>query len=184
MAVTMKQVRATLDPEEPDYDQVAKLGAGALPHLEALVNSGDTMLASKAAYAAGLIKSPKSAEVVDTAAHSDDPAVRVAAAAAASNLPAKGASAVLSSLIGDPDPGVRKVAREAVPDSAPAELMQMLEEAGEEAGEPEMDEGSAGAAVGPMPGEAEAEPGAVGQTMPGEQPGGMPGEQQKMPGEA
>jgi hypothetical protein len=189
MAVTMKQVRATLDPEEPDYDQVAKLGSGALPHLEALVNSGDTMLASKAAYAAGLIKSPKSAEVVDMAAQSDDPAVRVAAAAAASNLPAKGASAVLSSLIGDPDPGVRKVARQAVPHNAPAELTQLLEEAGgpeTDEGDPTaaVDEGSAGAAVGPMPGEAEAEPGAVGQTMPGERPGGMPGEQQKMPGEA
>src|SRR5215210_3412217 len=177
MAVTMNNVRAVLDPEEPDYGQVAKLGADALPHLEALVSSGDTMLASKAAYAASLIKDPKSADVVDTAAKSDDPAVRVAAAAAVSNLPAKGANAVLETLAGDPDPGVRKVARNSVPESASRELKQKLEETSEADGGRD---GEA-AAVNPMPGEAEAEPGNVGQTMPGEEPGGMPGEQPRMP---
>lgn len=179
MPVTMKQVRAALDPEEPDYDQAAKLGSEALPHLEALVNSGDTMLASKAAYAAGLIKDPKSAEVVERAAQSDDPAIRVAAAAAASNLPVKGAAAVLTSLVADPDPGVRKVARNAVPSNAPAELTQRLEEMPE----PDAEADVGAATVAPMPGEEEAAPGAAGQTMPGEEPGGMPGEQQKMPGE-
>src|ERR671915_2448035 len=101
MAVTMKKVRSALDPEEPDYQQIADLGPEALPHLEVLVNSGDTMLASKAAYLASLIKDAKAADIVGTAARSDDPAVRVAAAAAASNLPSSGASAVLFDLVRD-----------------------------------------------------------------------------------
>src|SRR5215211_7960781 len=184
----MKDVRAALDPEEPDYAKAAKLGAGAVPHLEALVNSGDMMLASKAAYLASLIKDNRGADVVQTAAQSDDPAVRVAAAAAASNLSGAGASAVLEDLVTDPDAGVRKVARGAVPDRPSAKLARKIEEAGDEAEgaaeEGSMVEGGAaegGAAVGPMPGEM---PAAGTGTMPGEEAGGrMPGEQGTMPGE-
>jgi HEAT repeats len=184
MAVTMEDVRAALDPEEPNYDRVAKLGAGALPHLEALVNSGDTMLASKAAYAASLIRSPKSAEIVVTAAHSDEPAVRVAAAAGASNLSASGASDVLVNLVGDSDPGVRKVARASVPDKAPAELAEKLEELGDADQMPEPSGGLEGDAsiTGSMPGETDDVASGGGQTMPGEKAGRMPGEQQEMPG--
>ena len=185
MAVTMKEVRAALDPEEPNYEKAAKLGAPALPHLERLVRSDDTMLASKATYLASLIKGGKSMDIVATAARSDDPAVRVAAAAAASNLTAAGASPILEELVGDSDPGVRKVARGSVPTKPTAALTAKLEDLGDET------EGDAAApaeaeraiSMGTMPGEAENAPGTVGSTMPGEQAGGMPGEQQKMPGE-
>ena len=156
MAVTMKDVRAVLDPEEPDYSEVAKLGPDALPHLEALVASGDTMLASKATYAASLIRDAKSAEIVATAARSDDPPVRVAAAAAASNLPASGASSVLVELVRDPDPGVRKVARASVPEKPTAELAGRLEELGAEEeplGEAPGGPEGEGFATGAMPGE-------------------------------
>jgi hypothetical protein len=187
MAVTMKDVRAALDPEEPNYEKAAKLGAEALPHLEVLVSSGDTMLASKATYLASLIKGAKSAEIVGTAAQSDDPAVRVAAAAATSNLAASGASTILEDLVGDPDPGVRKVARASVPDKPSAKLSRKLEDVGDE---PEATRGlgpgieGGPAATGLMPGETGGDqPGSVGATMPGEQPTGMPGEQASMPGE-
>jgi len=187
MAVTMKDVRSALDPEEPDYEEAAKLGADALPHLEVLVSSGDTMLASKAAYLAGLIKGAKSAEIVKTAARSDDPAVRVAAAAAASNLAPANASSVLLDLVGDPDPGVRKVARASVPAKADAKLTRKLRDLGDENGSPGergADMKGGPAATGPMPGETiEDEPGSVGALMPDEGPAGMPGEQGKMPGE-
>ena len=76
MAVNMKQVRAALEPEEPNYDKAAKLGADALPHLGRLVRGDDAMLASKAAYLAGLIDSDKSPAVLEQAAASDVPAVR------------------------------------------------------------------------------------------------------------
>ncbi len=188
MAVTMKEVRAALDPEEPNYEKAAKLGAAALPHLEKLVRSGDTMLASKATYLASLIKGGKSMDIVATAAQSDDPAVRVAAAAAASNLTAAGASPILEELVGDSDPGVRKVARTSVPTRPTAALTAKLEDLGDdgegEGATDERPESPGPISTGAMPGEAtENDPGTVGSTMPGERAGGMPGEQQKMPGE-
>lgn len=186
MAVTMNDVRAALDPEEPNYERAAKLGAEALPHLQALVNSGDTMLASKATYLASLIKDGKSTDIVATAAQSDDPAVRVAAAAAASNLTASGASPILEELVGDPDPGVRKVARTSVPAKPTAALTKKLEDIGDE-DEADVDglaDQGGPVSLGSMPGEAsEDDPASAGSTMPGERAGGMPGEQQKMPGE-
>jgi HEAT repeat protein len=187
MAVTMKDVRAALDPEEPDYQEAAKLGAAALPHLAALVSSDDTMLASKATFLAGLIKHAKSAEIVEKAARSSHPAVRVAAAAAAANLPASGANAVLMELIGDSDPGVRKLARTAVPSKPSPKLAEKLaaieaepRSLGEAAAPPE----HAPLVTGLMPGESGSDmaPGSR-SMMTGEQPSGMPGEQQKMPGE-
>ena len=187
MAVTMKDVRAALDPEEPNYPKAAKLGADALPHLEVLVSSGDTMLASKAAYLASLIKGAKSADIVRTAAQHDEPAVRVAAAAAASNLAASGASDVLVELVGDPDPGVRKVARAAVPGKPTAKLSKRLRDLGDEGeavSESASETNGAPLATGQMPGESGIDDaGSVGSAMPDEGAGGMPGEQGKMPGE-
>jgi HEAT repeat protein len=181
MAVTMDKVRAALDPEEPNYAEAAKLGSDALPHLETLVGSDDTMLASKAAYLASLIKDPKAGDVVSKAAGSDDPVVRVAAAAAASNLAASSASAVLVDLVGDPDPGVRMRAQASVPDRPSAKLAEALKALEDKPAE-RGDVAPADAALesGVMPGEPGGE--AAG-TMPGERSGGMPGEGQKMPGE-
>ena len=109
MAVSMEDVRRVLDPDEPDYGAAADLGEDALRHLEELVTGDDQMLASKATYAASLI--PGGSETVQTAARSDDPVVRVAAAAAARNLPPENAERVLRELSDDDDPGIRKVAR-------------------------------------------------------------------------
>jgi len=186
MAITMKDVRAALDPEEPDYGEAAKLGSGALPHLEALVSSGDPMLASKATYLASLIKDAKSAAIVEKAARSDDPVVRVAAATAASNLSASSASAVLLDLVTDPDPGVRKVARRAVPDKATGKLAEKLKAEPESFGEAATPLEGRPVVTGLMPGETGGGDmvGGARSAMPGEQPGAMPGEQQKMPGES
>jgi HEAT repeat protein len=187
MAVTMKDVRAALDPEEPDYKEAARLGRGALPHLEVLVSTDDTMLASKATFLASLIKDAKSAEIVEKAARSNDPAVRVAAATAASNLTAPAASAVLLELITDPDAGVRKVARKAVPGKPSAKLAEKLEALNTEP--TPLGEGAAPPAhppivTGLMPGETGGDMlESTHSTMPGEKPSAMPGEQQKMPGE-
>ncbi|MDX6533477.1 MAG: hypothetical protein QOF68_1221 [Gaiellales bacterium] len=183
MAVSMEAVRAALDPEEPDYGNAAKLGPEALPHLEALVDSGDTMLASKATYLASLIQGPGSADVVAKAAQSDDAAVRVAAAAAVTNLSASAANVVLVELVGDPDAGVRKVAQRSVPDKPNAKLNAALKAAPD--AEDELGDTAPAApeipSTGLMPGER---PDDASATMPGEQRGGgMPGEQPKMPGE-
>ncbi len=115
MAVSMNDVRRVLDPEEPDYATAARLGPDAIPHLRALVTGPDSMMASKAAYAASVLEGDVGASVVQAAAQSGDPVVRVAAAAAASNLPTHAARTVLVNLVDDDDPGVSKVARLAAP---------------------------------------------------------------------
>jgi HEAT repeat protein len=132
MPVTMEQVRAFLDPEEPDYQQAAQLGTEALPHLEELVEETDALLASKAAYMASLIEDPHSADILRRAAASDRAEVRAAAAGGASNLSPSAASNVLQPLLTDRDVSVRKVALKSVPEEAPSGLratVQSLSEA-------------------------------------------------------
>jgi hypothetical protein len=109
MSISMEDVRKVLDPEEPNYDAAEALGAQALPHLAQLIRGDDVMLASKATYAASLIQG--GSEAVEFAAESDDPVIRVAAAAAAKNLPLQDSQRVLARLMNDQDAGIRKVAR-------------------------------------------------------------------------
>lgn len=109
MSVTMKDVRTQLEPDEPDYAKAAQLGADAIPYLKELVNGPDTMLASKAAYLASLIKTDNSISVLENAARSPQPIVRVAAASGLSNLSEENADRVSNLLIEDRDAGVRKV---------------------------------------------------------------------------
>ena len=127
MPVTMQQVRAVLDPEEPDYIQAAQLGSDALPHIENLIKGADPMLASKATYLASLIQDSRSATVLKGATQSNYPEVRVAAAAGARNLASLAASDVLESLLEDQDVGVRKVALKSVPIDAPPVLRAKIQ---------------------------------------------------------
>ena len=126
MTVTMEQVRAALDPEEPDYQQASQLGPEALPHLEELVGETDALLASKATYMASLIEDPHSADILRRASASDRAEVRSAAAGGASNLPPDAASEVLEPLLNDRDVSVRKVALKSVPEEAPSELRETV----------------------------------------------------------
>jgi HEAT repeat protein len=129
MAVSMEDVRAELDPEEPDYERAAQLGEDAVPHLLVLVEGEDVMLASKAAYLAGLIGGQMASDVVIAAAHSNDAAVRVAAASSTQHLSDEAAEAVLVDLVVDRDPGVRKVAHRAVPARPSTRLEAALDRA-------------------------------------------------------
>ena len=49
MAITLEQVRALLDAEEPNYAALARLGPEILPHLRTLIAGGDEYFATKAA---------------------------------------------------------------------------------------------------------------------------------------
>ncbi|HEX7241624.1 MAG TPA: HEAT repeat domain-containing protein [Longimicrobiaceae bacterium] len=129
MAMTLEQVRAALEAIEPDYPALARLGADAFPHLQTLARDPDPLLASKAVYLAGMIRDARSAEVVRTGAQSPDPRVRIAAASAARNLPAAEASAVLTTLVGDADLGVRKTVLKSVPADASADLRARVQAA-------------------------------------------------------
>ena len=131
MPITMRDVRAWLDPDEVDYVNAKKLGPGAIPFLMELVQGGDLGLASKATYLASLIRSEQSAAVLEAAVARNEPALRVAAASAMRNLPEVRAHRVLDLLRNDPDVGVRKVLlKSAVRFSSPqmvAKLRQMAE---------------------------------------------------------
>lgn len=183
MATSLKKVRAALEPEEPNYAAAAsELGAGAIPHLQILIEGDDKMLASKAIYLASLIPDDRAPALVRAAAELDDPVLRVAAAAASRNLEPEPAGEVLIELVKDTDAGVRKVARASVPDVRSAALEELL---GQETPEP-----IARSVPGvpqepslpfdrPMPGESQdtgAMPGESGGMMPGETGGRMPGE--------
>lgn len=116
MAVDMDQVRAALEPEEPDYPGSAKkLGADALPHLEKIITGDHPSLAAKAAYLAGLIGTDQCLPAMQKAARSGQVTVRIAAAAAARHLPAEYNDAILLQLVDDSDPGVQKVALRSAP---------------------------------------------------------------------
>src|SRR3954468_2527934 len=115
MAVTAEQVRAVLDDIEPDYDRVPAMGRDALPHLATLVDGGDPRIAPKAAYAASLLGDEYAAEIVERAARSPEPTVRVAAAAALRNLEGEHAARPLRRLLGDDDTGVRLKALRSMP---------------------------------------------------------------------
>jgi hypothetical protein len=128
MAVTMQQVLAVLAPDEIDYAVAARLGSDALPHLNQLISGSDVGLAAKATYLAGLIPHATSASAVERAAHSQEVVVRVAAAAAARNLPELAASRILVLLLADQDAGVRRNALKSVPlTKATPELRRQVE---------------------------------------------------------
>ena len=109
MSVTMKQVRAHLDRDEPDYSAAAQLGVEALPHLVRLITDSDAMLASKAAYLASLIQSDRSNTVLEQAASNSHVQVRIAAAAGMQNIQ-QPPTALADILLNDSDVGVRKIA--------------------------------------------------------------------------
>jgi len=133
MPVTMKQVIDSLLPEEPDYAAAAALGPEALPLLQQLVQGDNRELATKAASLAGHIAGPEAVAVLNLAASSPVASVRVAAAAATRHLPTDQASRVLTGLVGDGDPGVRKIAMSAVPPDAGGQLRAAVAQAGPQA---------------------------------------------------
>jgi HEAT repeat protein len=81
----------------------------ALSYLEEIVNATDVMLASKAVYLASLIKDDKSVSLLENAARSQEPIVRIAVASGLRNLSEQDANRVSDLLVRDKDVGVRKV---------------------------------------------------------------------------
>lgn len=137
MAISMKEVRNALDPDEPDYKKASRLGADALSHLKKLVKSDDPLLASKAAYLAGRIAADGSADVLRIAAQSADPILRIAAASAAPFLRQREqASEILSGLLADQDTGVCRIALSSVGPWASEELREHVKSLSQAADQP------------------------------------------------
>jgi hypothetical protein len=107
MPVTREQVLSHLQRDEPNYQQAARLGVEAIPHLVALIQGNNRSLAAKAVCLASYINAADSVAVLQMAATHAEPVVRVAAASSARRLTAVPASLVLT-LLDDTDTGVRK----------------------------------------------------------------------------
>jgi len=122
MPVTMQQVLAEIDKDEPDYNVFPGLGPEALPHLEQIVEAQDPLRATKAAYAASVIPGAASTDVLTKAAGHPDAQVRVAVAHGLRNSGDTATTAVLSQLLDDDDSGVRKLALSSAGDLARPEL--------------------------------------------------------------
>lgn len=106
--MTLDEVRAMLDVDEPDYPGFARrLDASDVASLRALVAEDEPRIASKAAYLASLLPEAGSVEVVDLAGQSRHPVVRVAAASGLAALDAASARPIARRLLTDLDPGVR-----------------------------------------------------------------------------
>ncbi len=126
-AVTMNDVIRMLLPDEADLHKAAAvLGPEALPHLAALVDGDDLMLAAKATYVAGLIPDPRGARIVQHAATKKERMVRLAAATVAQRMPAKRAGEIVITLLRDEDPEARQMAIEAVRPDSPGEVHAAL----------------------------------------------------------
>jgi hypothetical protein len=123
----MAQVKAALEPEEPKYDEAAKLGADALPHLRKLVAGDDPLMAAKATFLAGFIDAEGSSDVVALAAQSDEPMIRVAAANSAANV-TDADSTIYEQLLADNDVGVRKAAVSSVGAADRRDLEPLVQE--------------------------------------------------------
>ena len=126
MAITMADVRAVLEPTEPDYVAAAGLGEEILPYLENLLHDGDP-LAPRAIFLAALIQGERSAGILREAAQSDDPMLRGAAAGAAPYLPCEEVSEVLLPLVSDLDISVQITALESVRENATRDLRASIE---------------------------------------------------------
>lgn len=126
MPVTREQVERFLNVDEPDYAAAARLGFGALQHLEAMAREAGPGLAVKAVYLASLIGNGTSAIVIDAASRRTDPVLRVAAAAAIGRVSADRLTDIATRLVSDSDPAVRQRALAALPTRSNPGLSQRL----------------------------------------------------------
>ena len=126
MALTLEQTRTKLMAIEPNYDELVKLGREAIPFLETLVSDPNAFVAAKAAYLASLIQDPRSQGILEKAARSADPRVRMAAAAGVGNLRGQVPERLLVSFLEDPNLGVRKLALKSLPTTVTARLRERV----------------------------------------------------------
>jgi HEAT repeat protein len=127
MAVTLDNVRAWLDSDEPNYKAASQLGSSILPHLKTLIASGDERYASKAAYLATLIDDERAVDILKQAASSPSSLVRIAVAGGLNKIKRPADAGIIMSLMNDRDPGVRKFAIKAAGASGNSALIAKLD---------------------------------------------------------
>jgi HEAT repeat protein len=104
------QLREQLSAIEPDEHTYEGIGPPEVDALVALLEDDEEWLAARAVHALGRIDSEEARRAVVAATDSPRMEVRVASAASAEALPAPVSDEILSRLLDDPEPAVRKFA--------------------------------------------------------------------------
>lgn len=139
MTISIQQLQRELGTDEPDYARLARLGPAIVPGLLQIVRSRDSYVAANAASLAGMIPGPAPFAVLQAAAGSALPQVRLAAASALRRSKSGQAAQLLAPLLKDQDRGVRKFAIKAAAGRRPqAEVSEMLNEISLEDPEPSL----------------------------------------------
>jgi hypothetical protein len=115
MSLTFEEVLAVLHADELDYASASLMGPDALLHLGQIVRGTNPQLAAKAAYLSGMIGGLDAGPILMDAAASNDPTIRAAAAGAAAHLRSSISVPVLSRLLDDTHPDIRRLALQSLP---------------------------------------------------------------------
>lgn len=144
MSKSMSELREQLSAIEPDEGTYRGIGAAEIGSLRDLLDDEEAWLAARAVHALSRIDTDDARAAVVSAAGSDRMEVRVAAASAAGLLPPAASNEVLTRLLSDSQPSVRKFAvksisnrnseavRRAVRDMANTETDSWLRQTAEE----------------------------------------------------
>jgi HEAT repeat protein len=121
MPKSVAELRAQLSDIEASERMYEGIGPSDVDALTRMVDDEEDWLAARAVHALSRIDSSEARQAVAAAAESPQMEVRVAAAASAAVLPATESDTVLSKLLDDPQPAVRKFAvKSASPHNAKA----------------------------------------------------------------
>jgi HEAT repeat protein len=110
MPKSLSELREQLSAIEPDERTYEGIGPSDVDSLVRLVDDDEDWLAARAVHALSRIESSQARQSVASAAQSPRTEVRVAAAASAAALPAEDSDEILSKLLDDSQPAVRKFA--------------------------------------------------------------------------
>jgi HEAT repeat protein len=110
MTKSLAELREQLSDIEPNERTYEGIGPSEVDLLVALLDDEEEWLAARAVHALSRIDSDNARQAVVSAAANPRMEVRVAAAGSADVLPARDSDEVLSRLLDDPHPAVRKLA--------------------------------------------------------------------------
>ena len=128
MSMTPEELRQRLSAIEPDDDTYAGIGPSDVDGLLALLEEDEAWLAARAVHALSRIDSDQARVALLSAAQSSRPEVRIAAARAAERLPSHVSDQILSDLLSDTDPGVRKFAIKSTGDNNSRDVRRRVAE--------------------------------------------------------
>jgi HEAT repeat protein len=131
MPKSLVQLREQLSEIEPSDRTYEGIGASEVEQLLGMLDDDQEWLAARAVHALSRIDAETARQAVMTAAESPRMAVRVAAATSAGTLPAQASDQILSMLLDDPSPAVRKFAIKSTSERNSAAVRRQLVEIAE-----------------------------------------------------